>query len=143
MREYLFRGKRIDNGEWVVGSLICSGAPDSTDLTTSIVPYKLGAYDEVPVYRVDPESVGMYTGLNDTRGLKIFEGDVLNPITTNLVEKSNVEPVEVVLGNPLCVGVTCADVVNLYDNGKDTNSNLRYEIIGNIYETYPLNKGEL
>ena len=71
MREHmgLYRGKRIDNGEWVEGYL--TGALSGgfwIDEST-----KLG----VPIIRkVDPDTVGECTGLRDKNGKLIFEGDV-------------------------------------------------------------------
>ena len=65
MREYLFRGKEIDSGEWSEGSLwVHLGKP-----------YIITAANVVG-YEVDPETVGQYAGVN-VRGEKILEGDIV------------------------------------------------------------------
>ena len=61
MREILFRGKDINNGEWITGFLV-----DGTHI---------GSWLEcVPVH---PETVGQFTGLTDKNGTKVFEGDIV------------------------------------------------------------------
>lgn len=71
MREILFRGKRVDNREWVQGLHI-----DGILGEVSKIEFYDGLTD-CEIAEVIPETVGQFTGLTDKNGNKIFEGDIV------------------------------------------------------------------
>ena len=79
-REILFRGKRVDNGEWVYGSLVRSvsrtwikdiGSKTSLRAVSS-------DYADWRCVEVIPETVSQFIGLCDKNGKEVYENDHVN-----------------------------------------------------------------
>ncbi len=68
-REILFRGKRIDNGEWVEGNLI--------QYPLSSYSYVMSNYGFDDAICVLPETVGQFTNMTDCINNLLFEGDLV------------------------------------------------------------------
>ena len=118
-RVILFRGKRVDNGEWVEGSY----QADVMSLNKHTIIYS----DSESYYcedEVTPETVGQYIGLKDKNRTKIFEGDRLH-----------------CWGGEYWMGVWEFDEIIDVDDIRNLDYISKYEhieVIGNIHEGVPI-----
>ena len=136
MREILFRGKRMDNGEWVegylyehkpalVGIVSENDVPDPSRwfiLKTGFADWNLPR--PVEFIEVNPSTVGQYTGLKDKNGKRIFEGDILS-LRTGRPHVVMFEDGSFVLENT-AISVRFAN---------------KFEVIGNIHDNPELLEG--
>lgn len=123
MREILFRGKRVDNGEWAES------------------PYPYGTMSGgVVQHDFISQTVGQYTGALDCYEKKIYEGDILRYITdydgVDGVTRT-IDTRAVVVWDPDVLGFACKEIGD--DSGDlyswlEMRENPDIEIIGNIYD---------
>lgn len=137
MREILFRAKRIDNGGWVEGYFAIGKWYLDEKERYAILPIDLCFYPHCEIsewIEIDPETVCQYTGLKDKNGKRIWENDIVR-IENSMDEGiGNIEfygGMWYVDGEP---SNSLYDIVE-YDDGE-------LEVIGNIFDTPELLKGE-
>ena len=135
MRDILFRGQTRRKGEysvnmagdkceshWVYGGIF----PQNKDGDFAIIYQQ---EPEIRKFTVYADTVGQYTGLTDKNGVKIFEGDIVDYISSD------------VIGNPKTGTIIVEDMTD-YDTMIYLNHSDELQIIGNIHDNPELLGGE-
>ena len=73
IKDIKFKAKRLDNGEWIIGSFVVMKIPALSKTTIGIV-----AAGGATLHEVDPSTVCQFTGLKDCKGKELFENDLIH-----------------------------------------------------------------
>ena len=130
MREILFRGKRMDNGEWAEGSLLKVTINGKTAYLIFGDNFSFDGNDVKALGHalVDPATVGQYTGLQDKNGKQIFEGDIV------ALERGWGEKVMYTIEYDSEICSFIGDSVNYIGFTTFEDDGDRFEVIGNIHD---------
>lgn len=144
MREIKFRGKRLDNGEWIYGSLLVSHFKDDKKERYFITQFS-GNYTFE--HEVDPNTVGQFTGLRDKNGRDIWEGDIFKEDGSEIVRSVFRVPGGLAFeDNPVSFGYDHRAPVYPYSSIAEMQSvswlSQCCEVIGNIHDDPELLKTE-
>ena len=142
---YLFRAKRIDNGEWEIGSLVLSDDADD-EYKAIIIPsvnsnmFTRESYNEdlgfENWYKVDPSTICQCTGLKDKNGKLVFENDIVKgKYYDNGKSHRHIGQVKYIYEAYKVVGVKQYTGYHAHLDGS-------YEVIGNIFDNKELLESE-
>lgn len=131
MRTFKFRGKRIDNGEWIYGSLVIEAYPDFCNyfIRTKDEEDWTSRYKDV---LVDKNTLGQFTGLYDKNNKEIYEGDIIIGDIPELISSQNLIGIVEYEGSAFIIEFPNRASWQIQKVG--FCSFINYKVIGNMYD---------
>lgn len=138
MRQIKFRGKRVDNGEWVYGDYFKtpltdenSGLPPDSGwfFLTGKTNHCIG--QDGVAFVVDPATVSQFTGLLDKNGKEIYESDWCTAMFTTREGIKAIQGYIFMDEYMWCIDCTGYDGDNIFS----INRPHAFEIIGNLHDS--------
>lgn len=125
--EYLFRGKRVDTGEWVYGDLQQDRDFDQFYICGFNYYISESGEEREPFsYEVELDSIGQFSSMIDKDGRKIFHGDIVtykyrdsDPIRIGIVKYIDFLGAFLIVGSNYELGspyYTIELIGNIFDN---------------------------
>ena len=132
---YLFKAKRVDNGEWVQGvpfeiegKTVILIKDDENILRVHYLEENMWEA-EICAIEVDTSTICQCTGLKDKNGKLIWENDIVNAVSSNSV------------GEPICVDGIVVNVTD-YDLMLNLDYSNELECVGNKFDKAELLESE-
>lgn len=122
-REILFKGKRLDNGQWVEGNYGFFKSVNGNEKMHHITT------EDGKAIRIDPTTLCQFTGLKDKNGNKIWENDLVG-YHSKYQEKYYYGQVKYGEFNCSC----CDGVYGWYFDSEDIREYKNYEVLGNVFD---------
>ncbi len=134
MREILFRGKNVCDGDWIYGYYAGPAGGHNNFHEIRDNSDSVGAWLDV-----DPATVGQYTGLKDKNDQMIFEGDLVQPVLPpSISQPSFVWPIMPVVFSDGVFGLQ--DQRGGVTPFKSFAPRVTFEVKGNIHDNLELLK---